>query len=77
MFRYNDQKDSMKFNTETGLKLLLASLLCSLAGMFWQPVFLGAAGVILSFIAMKSPKGLWGIPLFFLGFGVMISTIYR
>ena len=46
MFRYNDQKDPMKFNTDTGLKLLLASLLCSLAGIFWQPVFLGAAGVI-------------------------------
>lgn len=77
MFRFNDKKESVKIDEQSGVKFLLASLLCSVAGMFWQPFFLGAGGVILSFIAMKSPKGLWAIPLFFLGVGVMFSTIYR
>lgn len=77
MIRFNDQKEPMKLKEATGMNLLGASLLCSLAGIFWQPPFLGAAGVILSFYAMKSPKGNWGIPLFLLGLAVMISSIYR
>ena len=77
MFRYDDKKDPMKIKNETGSKLLLYSLLCSLAGLFWQPIVLGAAGVLLSFFAMKSPKGVWGIPLFILGTAVIISSLYR
>ncbi len=77
MIRFNDQKEPLKLKREAGINLLIASLLCSLAGIFWQPVFLGAAGVMLSFFAMKSPKGNLAIPLFILGVAVMISSIYR
>ncbi len=77
MFRYNDQKEPLKLKSEAGINLLVASLLCSLAGIFWQPLVLGAAAVILSFFAMKSPKGNYAIPLFLLGFAVMLSSVYR
>jgi len=77
MIRFDDRKKPMKVKEETGIYLLVSALLSALAGIFWQPVWLGLLAVLLSFLAMKSPKGAWGIPLFILGVAVMISSIYR
>ncbi|HSL87462.1 MAG TPA: hypothetical protein VK861_11045 [Bacteroidales bacterium] len=77
MIRYDDRKEPMKFKDETGFYLLVSGVLAALAGIFWQPAILGGISVILGFLAMKSPKGAWGIPVFILGLVVMISSIYR
>ncbi len=76
-FRLDDQKQPKKFKTETANYMILGGVLSAIAGLFWQPVFLGALSVFLGFFAMKSPKGGWGIPVFILGVIVMISSIYR
>lgn len=77
MFRLDENKEPMKFRGDTGTYMLISGLLAGLAGLFWQPFFLGGAAVILGFLSMKSPKGGWGIPVFILGVIVMISSIYR
>lgn len=77
MFRLDENKEPMKFRGDTGNYMLISGLLAGLAGIFWQPFFMGAAAVILGFLAMKSPKGGWGIPVFILGVVIMISSIYR
>lgn len=77
MFRLDENKKPMKFKGETGTYMLASGLLSGIAGIFWQPVILGAISVLLGFLAMKSPKGAWGILVFILGTAVMISSLYR
>lgn len=76
-FRLDDRKQPKKFESGTANYMLIGGLLSAIAGIFWQPLYLGAIAVFLGFFAMKSPKGAWGIPVFILGVIVMMSSIYR
>lgn len=77
MIRFDEIIKPIKLKSGTGLNLILAGLLCAIAGLFVAPVLLGFLSVILSFLAMKSPKGAWAIPVFLFGTGVIISSLYR
>lgn len=77
MIRFDEIIKPIKLKKDTGLYFIIAGFLAAVAGVFVAPVPLGFLSVILSFVGMKSPKGVWGIPVFLFGTGVIISSLYR